>query len=221
MKKYFLIIVSLVMVAGCIGGMGQGCGGCISSVVQKEIEKQTGVELGGGMSEEEIRNYRLSDSDVEKYIKDYPKIAEKYEEFGKSVDRTPAGPMKGVTIMAGSEKMLADLRVMGWNPPEKFFAVHYAVWTGIAYNSMKVGMEEMPGDLGEARKQMEEMLNDPNIPPDQKAEIRKGLKEMEGAQDEMKKQLREIEKGNPEIEHNAKVVERHMDDLMEMFEKIS
>ncbi len=220
MKKYFLIIGTLAMVAGCIGGMGRGCGGCISTAVQKEIEKQTGVELGGGMSQEEMEKYRLTDADVEKYIKDFPKIAKDFEELGESIEKTPGKPLKGFTALAGSEKMKAELRAMGWNPPEKFFAVHYAIWTGVAYNSMKTAMEEMPGDLGEAKKQMEEMLNNPNIPPQQKEEIRKSMREMDRAQEQMREQMRELEE-NAEVKHNARVVEKHMDDLEEMFDKLN
>lgn len=220
MKKYFLIIVTMAMVAGCIGGMGQGCGGCISSVVQKEIEKQTGVDLGGGMSQEEIEQYRLTDADVEKYIKDFPKLAKDFEELSESIEKTPGSPLKHFTAMAGSEKMMAELRAMGWNPPERFFAVHYAIWTGVAYNSMKTAMEEMPGDLGDAKKQMEEMLNNPNIPPQQKQEIRKSMKEMDRAQEQMREQMKELEK-NTQIKHNAKVVEEHMDDLERMLERMN
>jgi len=219
MKKHFLIIGTLAMVAGCVGGMGQGCGGCISTAVQKEIEKQTGVDLGGEMSQEEIENYRLTDADVEKYIKDFPKLADEFEELGESIEKTPGKPLKGLTAMTGSEKMMAELRAMGWNPPEKFFAVHYAVWMGIAYNSMQAAMEEVPGDLGESKKQMEEMLNNPNIPPEQKRQIRESIKEMDRAQEQMKEQMKELEK-NGEVKHNAKVVERHMDDLTEMFDKL-
>lgn len=215
MKKYFLVIGTLAMIAGCIGGMGRGCGGCISSTVQKEIEKQTGVDLGGKMSQEEIENYRLTDADVEKYIKDFPKLAEDFEELGEFIEKTPGEPIKGLTAMTGSEKMMAELRAMGWNPPEKFFAVNYAIWTAIGYNSMKAAMEKMPEGMTGFKKQMEEMLNNPNIPSQQKQEIRKNLREMERAQE----QIKELEK-NKELEHNAKVVERHMDDLKKMFDKL-
>lgn len=220
MKKYFLIIGTMTMVAGCIGGMGKGCGGCAPSVVQKEIERQTGVDLGGGMSQEEIEQYRLTDADVEKYTKDLPKLVKDFEELGESIEKTPGNPLKGLIAMTGSEKMKAELRAMGWNPPEKFFAVHYAIWTGVAYNNMKTAMEEMPGDLGKTKKQMEEMLNNPNIPPQQKEEIRKSMREMDRAQNEMREQMRELEK-NTEVKHNARVVERHMDDLERMLEGLN
>ncbi len=220
MKKYFLIIGTMAMVAGCIGGMSRGCGGCVPSVVQKEIEKQTGVDLGGGMSQEEIEQYRLTDADVEKYLKDFPKLAKDFEELSESIEKTPGKPLKGLTAMAGSEKMMAELRAMGWNPPERFFAVHYAICTGVAYNSMKTAMEEMPGGLGEAKKQMEEMLNNPNIPPQQKEEIRKSMREMDRAQNEMREQMEELEK-NTQIKHNARVVEKHMDDLERMLDRLN
>ncbi|MGC8894258.1 MAG: hypothetical protein ACP5QG_05360 [candidate division WOR-3 bacterium] len=219
MKKYLLIIGTMVMVSGCIGGMGQGCGGCISSTVKKEIEKQTGLDLGGEMSHEEMEKYRLTDADVEKYIRDFPKLAKDFKELGESIEKTPGKPMKGLATLVGSEKMMAELRAMGWNPPEKFFAVHYAIMMSTSYNAMKAGMEELPGDLGESKKQMEQLLNDPNIPPDQKRQIRESLKEMDKVQEQMNEQIKELEK-NTEIRHNAGVVERHMDDLERMFNKL-
>ncbi|MEO0191317.1 MAG: hypothetical protein ABIM46_00895 [candidate division WOR-3 bacterium] len=214
MKKYLFIAGIMAMMAGCIGGLGRGCGAC----VQRQIEKQTGVNLGTGMTQEEMENYRLTDADVEKYIKDFPRLAREFEELSETVERTPTKPLKGFTALAGSEKMLAELRAMGWNPPEKFFAVHYAVMTGIAYNALKAGMEEVPGDLGEYKRQMEEMLNTPNIPPEQKRQIRESLREMEQAHKRMEEQMRELERG--EIKHNARVVERHMDELQKMFDSI-
>ena len=219
MKRNFLIIGILATVAGCVGGVGQGCGACVSSVVQKEIEKQTGVDLGGEMSQEEFENYRLTDADVEKYIRDFPKLAKDFEELSETIERTPGKPLKGFTAMTGSKKMMAELRAMGWNPPEKFFAVHYAIWTAMAYNSMQVAMREVPEGMEEYGKQMEELLNNPNIPPEQKRQIRESLKEMERAQEQAREQMRELER-NTEIKHNARVVERHMDELTKMLEKM-
>jgi hypothetical protein len=219
MKKYLMIVGTLAAVAGCVGGLGRGCGGCISSVVQKEIEKQTSVDLGGKMSEEEIENYRLTDADVEKYIEDFPKLAKDFKELGETIEKTPGESLKGLALMTGSEKIKAGLRAMGWNPPEKFFAVHRAIWMTISYNNMRRATEDVSGHIEENKKEMEEMLNDPNIPAEQKRQIRESLKEMESSHEQLQKHMRELEKSG-ELEHNAMVVERHMDELNRMLEKL-
>ena len=75
---------------------------------------------------------------------------------------------------------------------------------------------EVPGDLGEAKFQMEQMLKDPNIPPAQKREIRKQIKEMDQRMAEYEEQMQELE-NNEVLQHNIKVVKRHRKELDRLF----
>jgi len=216
-KKQLAIFGILSLASGCMGGAGNACGGCISSKIQEEVEKQTGVDLE---SQEDFSDYKLTDKDLEKMLKDLPVVAKDFKEMDDLVNSTPE-PGQPIASFGASQALLDKLETMGWKPPQKFFVVYGLTMTAYAYLQLQEGLlSEGPGDMGEAIASMEQMLDDPNIPEPQKREIRKQIKEMEKAQKEMKSQASEIE-DDPQMKQAIAVVKRHRDDIEKTVEKMS
>lgn len=140
------------------------------------------------MSREELLDYRLTDHDVEKYIRDLPKVAEDMKGIAQLGERGPLGVPGGLLKARG---LLNELRELGWEPPERFFAVQYAITTAMVYASAQEG-----------RGELKRALENPELPP----EARKQLEEALGA----------TEPPNETVAHNVRVVSRHLDELREL-----
>lgn len=214
--KRIAIFGMIAAISGCVGGVGSACGGCVSSKIEEEVEKKTG---SGGTQEMDPENYRLTDRDVKKLARDLPRIADEFEELGRIAASAPTQPGKMFAGLVGSEKLNARLKAMGWNPPEKFFVVYAQTLQAYAFIGLDEITSEIPGDLGDAKAQMEEMLKNPNIPPGQKKEIRKQIKEMERQMAEYEREMKEL-KSNEVLQHNIKVVRRHQKELEKAFESL-
>ncbi len=214
MIKKIAVISLVAAMAGCVGGMGSACGGCISSTIEQEVEKRTGVDLGSG-DVEDLEDYKLTDADVKKFIRDFPKLQKEF----KDIDETMHGPMGSTPMggMAANQKLNSKLRSMGWNPPEKFFVVAGSITQAYFYIVASGGLDEAMGDYGEQVKQMEQMLDNPNIPPAQKKQMREQMKEMEKAQKEHEKQMKQM-RDDEVFQHNLKVVKPHKKELDKIFQ---
>ncbi len=195
MRK-ILIGLTLASLAGCMGGIFSSCGGCFGLHPMREHWTQ---EKAKELNPEE---YRLTDSDVRKLIRDLPEVAEDLRKLGLAIDAAPTTLGKGLAQFTRSKALLAKLRAKGWDPPEKFFLALSKALVALQYLKMK--------ELYEAQaKEMEKLLKDPRLPEAQKELLRQQIEEME--------KPRGME--GESLEDDIRVVKRHQEELMKAFEE--
>ncbi len=192
MKRFILLASVLLLVSflttGC-GGKGEEKSGETSS--EKKIEET-----------EEAENLYLTEQEVKAFIKAYPefvKIIENIkEDFEPLADKEDLG--SGMRLASEfkekKEEIDAALKDYGFTL-ESFSATHVKIMTAYAY-------KQMAGATGEI---MKKMLENPNVPEEQKEKIRKNMKEAEESE-EMKAN-----------KSNLEIVEKYQEELESLFKE--
>jgi hypothetical protein len=168
MKRFMLVplvLLSVVFLTTGCGGKGDETSGETSS--EKNIEKQ-----------EEVENLYLTEKEVKAFIKAYPvfvKITEKKkEDIEPLADKEDL--ISGMKITSEfneyAEEIDAALKDYGFTL-ESFSAAYGKIMAAYAYGQM----------AGAAGEMMKKMLENPNVPEEQKEEIRKSMKEAEESEE--------------------------------------
>jgi type III secretory pathway component EscV len=197
MRKFtflaLLLLLGSFLLTGCKGKESTAEGGEETST-EKQVEKA---------SEEE--NPLLTEKEVVAFIEAFPVFVKITKKAEKEID--PLSDKKNLVSgmrVAGkfqqyAEELDAGLKDYGFTF-ETFSATYAKVMAAFAFGQMNEAMES-------SKVQMKQMLDNPNIPEEQKEEIREGLKEMEESE-EMKA-----------AKENWKIVEKHKDELIEILQE--
>ncbi|MBI4864976.1 MAG: hypothetical protein HY815_32665 [Candidatus Riflebacteria bacterium] len=150
----------------------------------------------------ETRVVKVLDA-YEKLQKRAPALQKKAEELSKSVDSktvpTAADILKGLQL---GEEAAGLEQVIGMNR-ETFSREFNLVWTVFAHIEIRQAMLQAGGALGGQTAEMEQMLNQPGLPEEQKAAIRAQLEAVRAAHEQ-------LTRGQSQIPASAvAIVEKH------------
>ena len=191
MRKFMFLAVLVLLGSFLL----TGCKGKETSGEKAEVNAEEKVEKA---AKEE--NPLLTEKEVLAFIDAFPVFVKITKKAEKEID--PLADKKNLVSgmkVAGkfeeyAEELDAALKDYGFTF-DSFSAAYAKVMGAFAFGQMNEAMES-------SKEQMKQMLNNPNIPEEQKEEIRKGIQEMEESE-EMKA-----------AKENWKIVKKHEDKLI-------
>ena len=189
MKKFVFLSVLFLIVCFLSSGCGKGEEKAGETSAEKKIEKK-----------EEAEDLLLTEKEVIAFIDAYPVFVEITKKKEKDIEplADKENLLSGVRFAEEfreyAEEIEGALAEYGFTL-ESFGATHGKILSAIVYNQMEAATGEM----------MKNMLDNPNVPEEQKEELRKSIKEAEESE-EMKA-----------TKENWKVVEKHMSELENLF----
>jgi hypothetical protein len=186
MKRFMFLSVLLLLASFLATGCGKGEEKAGETSTEKRIEKK-----------EEVESLYLTEKEVKAFIKAFPVFAEITRKKGEEVEPlTEREDLVSGVRFAGAlkeyqEEIDAALKDYGFTL-ESFSAVHVKIMGAFVYGQMQGATEEM-----------KKLLDNPNIPEEQKEEIRKSLKETEESEEAKasKKNWEIVKKYKSEIEN--------------------
>jgi len=197
MRKFMFVPVLLLLV----GFLMTGCKGEKSAGAKEEASAEKKVEKA---SEEE--NPKLTEKELLAFMKAFPVFVDITRKKGKEIeplaekDNLLSGMKMAGELEEYAEEVDKALKDYGFTL-ESFSAAHVKVMSAFAYGKLSEAMDK-------SKEQMKQMLNNPNMPEEQKEEIRKGLEDLEESE--------EI-KANKE---NWEIVKKHEEELTKLFEEL-
>ncbi len=191
MKRFMLLFVLFVIVCFLATGCGKGEEKAGETSAKKQVE-----------SKEKAEDLLLTEKEVIAFIDAYPVFVEITKQKEKEVEpladkRSPLSGMKfAEEFKEYAEEIEGALEKYGFTL-ESFGATHNKILGAIVYSQM----ESATGGM------MKKMLDNPNVPEEQKEEIRKNLKETEESE-EMKA-----------CKANWEIVEKHKSQIEKLFKE--
>jgi ABC-type glycerol-3-phosphate transport system substrate-binding protein len=188
MKKFMFLFVLFLLV----GFFAAGCKG-------KGKAEKSDVAGAEKKAEEQAENLLLSEKEVTAFIDAYPvfveitKNKEKEIEPLKDTENLLSGMRFAKEFEEYAEEIEAALGKYGFTL-ESFGATYGKIMGAVVYSQM-----------GETHEGVKKLLDDPNVPEEQKEEIRKSLKEYEESE-EMKA-----------CKENWKIVEKYRSEIERLF----
>ena len=193
-----LAVAFVVSLAGCMGGVTSACGGCFPFRFMGHHRAREVHEY-----DFDARDYRLTDRDVEKLVRDLPEVAGDLRKLGFVVSRTPTDLGRALAAHAGAKALMGKLRAKGWNPPEKFFAVLVQTIAAFQLLAFEEALKAQQGEL-------EALLDNPQLSEKEKERLREQLRAMGSSTSEL----------DETTKHNLEVVRRHRRELERAFKAL-
>jgi len=186
MKRFMFLSVLLLLGSFVLTG-------CKGDKKADETSAEKKIE-----AKEEAENLLLTEKEVKAFIKAFPVFVEitkqKEKEIGPLADKEDllSGMKFAGELKEYKEEIDAALKDYGFTL-ESFGATHNKILGAIVYGQMESATGEM----------MKKMLDNPNVPEEQKEEMRKSLKETEesGEMKASKENWKIVEKYRSEIEN--------------------
>jgi type III secretory pathway component EscV len=186
MRKFMYLSVLFLLV----GFLATGCKG-------KGKGEKTGVASTEKKVEEQAENLLLTEKEVTAFIEAYPVFVEITKKKEKEIEpltdkeNLVSGMQFAKEFEEYAEEIESALGKYGFTL-ESFGATHNKIMGAIVYSQMESATGEM----------MKKMLDNPNVPEEQKEEIRKNLKETEESEEikAAKENWKIVEKYRSEIE---------------------
>lgn len=192
MKKLLMIgLLSIFLVAFC-GAPPEG------EPEVKPTEGKAGSDIAYG---------KLSEGELQKFMKAFPVAKKELENSGKEFKGSGENIESWIGQFATVNKEVAGLDAklaaagMGWN---EFWPAFAKTWMA----SIAVMMAEEMDEMEEGLKEVEKQLKNPNLPDAQKEMMEAALNGMK----EMKKIADKVPQGNKDI------VKKHWDELAKLFD---
>lgn len=187
MKRVVFLSVLFLIVCFLQSGCGKGEEKAGETSAEKKIEKK-----------EEAEDLLLTEKEVIAFIDAYPVFVEitkkKEKEIEPLTDKENllSGMQFAEEFREYAEEIEGALAKYGFTL-ESFGATHNKIMSAIVYNQMEAATGEM----------MKKMLDNPNVPEEQKEEMRKNLKETEESEERKacKENWKIVEKYRSEIEN--------------------
>lgn len=194
MKRFTFFIVFFLIFSFLLVGCGGGQDSPADEPSSKEDVKTEDAE-DLLLTEKEVKSYLKA---APAYVKVMKELSEKYEGINtKNVMRGAVAAKKAL------REINSTLKPYGFTM-ESFFAVQAKVLGTYGY---MMGLEAKKQTL----PQLKEMLNNPNIPEEQKEEIKESIKEMEEVEDTEESKV---------YRKNMKIVKEYKGKLDDLFSKL-
>ncbi len=205
MKKAFVLIPILLVAL-----LATGC--C------KQIDKaKEATEVGARLSEDFAKlkdsegNFELTPARLDKFFTHYPifkALLEKKNEQAENLSEND-NDLMALDLYVKLDK---DLRDEGIDNPAEFYLTMAEVTAGFYYVTSKDFMQKAKGQLSEAVTNLKAQLNSPDMPEEQKAEIREAIAEMESSDDTA------IELPSGLTEQELSLIEANLDKIATLLE---
>lgn len=189
MKRFMFVFVLFLLV----GFLAAGCKG-------KEKAGKSGETGAGGKPEKQTEDLLLTEKELTNFIDAYPVFIEITKQKEKEVKPLAGNknPLRGVQFVEEFKEHVEEIEAALGKYDftlESFGATYNKVLGAIVYSQMESATGEM----------MKKMLDNPNVPEEQKEEIKKSLKETEESE-EMKA-----------TKENWEIVKKHKSEIEELF----